>query len=188
MTVQKSTALRNAEANQFESVAGASAKLQLRSGAQPADCATAASGTLIAEMALPSDWLGAASAGAVAKAGTWSVAAALAGTIGHFRFVDNAGTTCHMQGSASYVAAAWAATTAYNLGDKKRNGGRVYTCTTAGTSAGSGGPTGTGTGITDGSCVWNYVSEYGDMQFDNVVVEAGQIVTATTFTATQSGA
>ena len=38
------------------------------------------------------------------------------------------------------------------------NGGNLYQCTTAGTSASSGGPTGTGTGITDGTAKWNYIS------------------------------
>ncbi len=39
-------------------------------------------------------------------------------------------------------------------------GTRVYRCTTAGTSAATGqGPTGTGTGITDGTAVWDYWAE-----------------------------
>lgn len=50
----------------------------------------------------------------------------------------------------------WAALTAYSVGDTVFNGGNVYICTTAGTSAASGGPSGTGSGISDGSCVWNY--------------------------------
>jgi len=40
-----------------------------------------------------------------------------------------------------------------------KNGGQVYLCTTAGTSAASGGPTGTGASITDGSVVWKYVRQ-----------------------------
>ena len=51
---------------------------------------------------------------------------------------------------------AWAASTAYTVGETVSNGGNTYVCTTAGTSAASGGPTGTGTGITDGTAVWNY--------------------------------
>ncbi len=34
------------------------------------------------------------------------------------------------------------------------DGGRAYICTTAGTSAGSGGPTGEGNDITDGTVHW----------------------------------
>jgi hypothetical protein len=51
---------------------------------------------------------------------------------------------------------ALAATNGYLLGAYVSNSGSVYRCTTAGTSAGSGGPTGTGSGIVDGTCVWRY--------------------------------
>jgi hypothetical protein len=78
---------------------GVSANLYIRSGAQPADCATADSGTLLCTIPLPSDWMAAAAAGAKSKLGTWSAAASAAGTAAHFRIKDSAGTTCHMQGS-----------------------------------------------------------------------------------------
>lgn len=55
-------------------------------------------------------------------------------------------------------APAWAISTAYSLGQLRANGGNVYEVTTAGTSAGAGGPTGTGTGIADNTVVWRYVS------------------------------
>lgn len=99
MAIQLSVAARNARLDTFESTAGASAKLQIRSGAQPANCAAAASGTLLCEIALPADWMANAASGSKAKSGTWSGTGAAAGTAGHFRVVDNAGTTCHMQGS-----------------------------------------------------------------------------------------
>jgi hypothetical protein len=99
MAIQLSVAARNARLDTFESTAGASTKLQIRSGAQPANCAAAASGTLLCEIALPADWMANAASGSKAKAGTWSGTGAAAGTAGHFRIVDNAGTTCHMQGS-----------------------------------------------------------------------------------------
>jgi hypothetical protein len=101
MTIQYSVAVRNAQLDAVESTTGTTAKLQLRTGAQPATCATAASGTLLCEMTLPSDWLGAAASGVKSKAGTWSGTGAAAGTVAHFRIVDNAGTTCHMQGSVT---------------------------------------------------------------------------------------
>lgn len=99
MTLQYSTTLRNNQLDQVEVTAGASAKLQLRSGAQPANCAAAASGTLLAEITLPADWMNAAASGSKTKLGTWTTTGLAAGTIAHFRIVDNAGTTCHMQGS-----------------------------------------------------------------------------------------
>lgn len=101
MTLQYSQAVRNNQLDAVETTLGASPKLQIRSGAAPANCAAAATGTLLAELDLPADWMAAAAAGAKLKAGTWSGIGAVAGTAGHFRIVDNAGTTCHTQGSCS---------------------------------------------------------------------------------------
>jgi len=53
---------------------------------------------------------------------------------------------------------AWAASTVYATGAWVYNGANVYACTTGGTSAASGGPTGTGTGIADNTAVWAYVA------------------------------
>ncbi len=58
---------------------------------------------------------------------------------------------------AAIDAVAWVNATPYVLYDHVTNGGNVYRCTTAGTSAGAGGPTGTGTAITDNTVVWRYV-------------------------------
>lgn len=101
MVMQYSVTLRNNQLDQVESTTGVSAKLQLRSGAAPANCAAADSGTLLAEIALPSDWMAAASSGSKAKAGTWTGSGSAAGTIGHFRVKDSAGTTCHIQGTVT---------------------------------------------------------------------------------------
>jgi hypothetical protein len=101
MAIQLSVAARNARLDSFETTTGATAKLQIRTGAQPANCAAAASGTLLCELTLPSDWMAAASGGTKALSGSWTGAAAAAGTAAHFRIVDNAGTTCHMQGSVT---------------------------------------------------------------------------------------
>lgn len=101
MTIQLSTTLRNNMVGQYESTIGAAPQLQLRSGAQPANCAAADSGTLLATITLPSDWMNAASSGAVTLLGTWSGTGAAAGTIAHYRLKDSAGTTCHEQGSVT---------------------------------------------------------------------------------------
>ena len=54
---------------------------------------------------------------------------------------------------------AWASSTAYAVGDMRTNdSGKLYVCVDDGTSAGSGGPTGTGTSIVDGSVTWRYVA------------------------------
>jgi hypothetical protein len=100
MAFQFSTAARNASLDAIETAIGTVPTLELRSGAAPAACATADSGTLLASMALPSDWMAAASAGAKALSGTWQdTAADAAGTVGHFRIKQ--GATCHLQGSVT---------------------------------------------------------------------------------------
>jgi len=101
MAIQYSTTIRNNQLDQVESTAGASAKLRICTGSAPADCATAQSGTQLIEIALPSDWMAAAASGSKAKSGTWSGTASATGTAGYFRIVDNAGTTCHMQGTVT---------------------------------------------------------------------------------------
>jgi len=52
---------------------------------------------------------------------------------------------------------AWAISTTYVKNKVVSNGGRYYLCTTGGTSAGAGGPTGTGVGITDNTVVWRWL-------------------------------
>jgi hypothetical protein len=101
MALQLSVGVSYAQLDALEATVGATAKLQLRTGAAPADCATAASGTLLAELTLPSDWMAAASGGVKSLAGTWTGAAVATGTVEHFRLVDNAGTTCHAQGTVT---------------------------------------------------------------------------------------
>jgi hypothetical protein len=101
MAIQMGTTLRNNRLDQIESTTGTTAKVQIYTGAAPANCGTAASGTLLVEMTLPSDWMNAASSGSKTKLGTWQGTAGAAGTAGYFRLVDNAGTTCHMQGTVT---------------------------------------------------------------------------------------
>lgn len=100
MTVQLSTSVRNARLDAIETTISTSAILKIRSGAQPASCAAADSGTVLATLNLPSDWLAAASSGSKAKSGTWEDGSADAtGTAAHFRIYDSGGSTCHIQGS-----------------------------------------------------------------------------------------
>lgn len=100
MPLQQSVAVRNARLDAIETAIGASPIMRIRSGAQPANCAAADSGTVLATINLPSDWMSAASAGVKVRSGTWEdTSADAAGTAGHFRIYDSSGTTCHMQGS-----------------------------------------------------------------------------------------
>ena len=98
MAFQFSTAVRNAWLDQIETTTGTAPVLTIRTGTVPANCAAARSGTVLATLDLPSDWMLAASDGVKQLSGTWEDATAdNAGTAGHFS-VDKAGT-CHIQGT-----------------------------------------------------------------------------------------
>lgn len=102
MTLQYSTAVRNARLDVVESTIGVSAVLKIRTGAAPANCAAADSGTVVATVNLPSDWMAAASGGTKAMSGTWQdLSADAAGTAAHFRLYASDGTTCHAQGTVT---------------------------------------------------------------------------------------
>jgi hypothetical protein len=102
MAVQLSVTVRNARLDAIETAISTSAVLKIRTGAQPADCATADSGTVLATLSLPSDWMAAASSGSKAKSGTWQDTSADAtGTAAHWRLYASDGTTCHAQGTVT---------------------------------------------------------------------------------------
>lgn len=102
MAIQLSTSVRNARLDAIETAISTAPLLRIYSGAMPANCAAAATGTLLAEMPLPSDWMAAASSGSKAMSGTWQDASAnAAGTAGYFRIYEATGTTCHLQGTVT---------------------------------------------------------------------------------------
>lgn len=119
MAQQFSVAVRNARLDAIEAAIGASPKLRFYSGAQPANCAAARTGTLLAELSLPADWMAQAANGAKAFAGNWSGAGAAAAgtgtTIGHFAIMDEPGTACHQQGKVGVTGDATADMTVDNL-------------------------------------------------------------------------
>lgn len=94
--------MRNARLDAVETAIGTSAVLKIRTGTPPANCATADSGTVLATLSLPSDWMAAASAGAKAKSGTWQdTSADNTGTAAHWRLYASDGTTVHAQGTVT---------------------------------------------------------------------------------------
>ena len=100
------------------------------------------------------------------------------GTANFARLTESGGTavldiTCQ---------APWQASTAVIVGQYVTNGGNSYVCTTAGTTAGSGGPSGTGTGITDGSAVWSYSAAGADYTLGNALLQTGVPLTMSSFT------
>lgn len=149
MSKQFSTTLRDAWLATYESTVGTSPKLRILSGAQPATAATAESGTLGVQLALPSDWMAAPSSGSVGLAGSWTGTVAADITAGYYRIVDTAGTTCHEQGSVTraFGIATSASTSA---------GGNVLTFTaTTGVTAGM---SVSGTGVPSGATVSSVTS------------------------------
>ena len=102
MTLQYSVTVRNAKLDAVEAAIGADAILEVRTGAPPADCSQGDSGTVLATLNLPSDWMDDASGGSKSMNGTWEdTSADDSGVAGHFRIKDSTGTTCHAQGTVS---------------------------------------------------------------------------------------
>jgi hypothetical protein len=199
MTVQRSVAVRDAKNDVEETTIGTSPILQLRTGAQPANCAAAATGTLLGSSSLPSDWLTNSSAGTKSKNGTWAGTASAAGTVGHYRILDSTGTTCHQQGTVfqtvsintSAITAAnsnvltFAATTGVVVGMLATGTGvaanstvLATTATTVTLSAASTAGVASGVAISFG----------GDMNIDNAVLAVSQAYTVTAYSFTAAAA
>lgn len=106
-----------------------------------------------------------------------SLTPAAAGTAMFARAYQTGGTTAVADLT---ISAPWLASTAVLVGQYVTNGGNLYRCTTAGTTAASGGPTGTGSGITDGTAVWAYVQAgAGDITLANTSVQLGVTINIT---------
>lgn len=100
MALQFSVAVRNARLEAIEATIGASAVLKIYSGAVPANCAAARTGTLLASMALPADWMSNAASGAKSLLGLWQDSTADAtGTAGNWCICDSGGATVGIQGT-----------------------------------------------------------------------------------------
>jgi hypothetical protein len=102
MPFQIADSVANAMLDAYETAIGASPILRLRTGAAPANVAAAATGTIVATMNLPADFMASASARSKAMSGTWEdLSADNAGTVGHYEIVKNDGTTRQEQGSVT---------------------------------------------------------------------------------------
>ena len=102
--MQYAAAIRDAQNDAIETNVGTAPILRVYNGTPPANVAASLSGnTLLAEGTLPSDWMGASSAGVKAKAGTWTLtgqSGASTGTAGtFFRIYASDGTTAKIQGT-----------------------------------------------------------------------------------------
>lgn len=91
--VQFSTALRDALNDLIETTGGTTPKLKGYSGSKPTNISDAATGTLLFNITLPSDWMAASSGGVKSMSGTWSDSSADAsGTLGYWQLETSGGT------------------------------------------------------------------------------------------------
>jgi hypothetical protein len=105
MAIQYSTTHRTNNVGDISTQAGATGFLLIYTGAQPATCATAASGTLLATLTM-SNPIGSASAGVLTMSAITSAATGNAGTAGYWRIcTSSAGTTVIAQGSVAVSGA-----------------------------------------------------------------------------------
>lgn len=99
---QFSVAVRNAILDIIEATIGPNPIMRIRTGAAPANTAAARTGTVLATINLPADWMLAAAGGSKSKSGTWEdISADAAGNAAHFEIMDSTAATCHMQGDIS---------------------------------------------------------------------------------------
>ncbi len=200
MTLQRSVAARDAANNGYSTTLGTTGvTLLLFTGAPPANCAAADSGTTLATLSLPSTPLGSSSSGTISKSGTWSGTASGTGTAGYYRLKASGGA-CVEQGTvAIQTTANTSASTAAN--------GNVLTFA----SAPSGvivGQTVSGTGvpalttvaaIVGATIVMSRTSTAGvssgatitfgaDMTLDNTSISNGQTITIATYQVTAGDA
>ena len=101
MALTFSTTLRNARVTAIKNTIGASAVVKIRTGAAPSNVASPSTGTVLATLSLPSEWLGTAANGAISKVGDWEAQAETSGTAGHFEVCASDGSTVHIRGSVT---------------------------------------------------------------------------------------
>lgn len=104
MAVQLSAAVRNARLDAIEATIGTAAKLRVYSGSMPANCAASATGTMLVEFVLASDWMSNAASGAKALSSLPLTAVAAAGAptnAGYWRLYDTSVVACGAQGTVT---------------------------------------------------------------------------------------
>jgi hypothetical protein len=100
--LQLSIPVQNARLEAIEAAIGASPILRVFTGSVPANCAAASTGTIVATVNPPADYMTDAAGGVKSMSGTWEDASAdAAGTAGYFRLFNAAGTVCGLQGTIS---------------------------------------------------------------------------------------
>ena len=97
MATQFSTTCRNGMADAITTAVGNAGKLRIFTGAVPANCAAAFTGTLLSEHTLGSPFAPAASGGVLSPTLPSNVNGSADGTAGYYRIYKSDGTTCVYQ-------------------------------------------------------------------------------------------
>lgn len=202
MAAQFSEDVRNDWIDDLVTRLGSGALLDLRTGDAPANCAASATGTLVAQIALPTTYLTTPSGGSASLSGTWEdTSANNSGTVGHYRMTTSGGTCKHQGAVSQAFKLTTNATTAANSNVLKFSSASGVT---AGMSIyGTGVPTGaTVLGVSGGDVTMSAPSTSGvtsstDVYFGdvsgqlwlvNTAITATQPVTITAWSITMGGA
>lgn len=200
MTVQYSTAHRNANMNDITTQAGATPYIIIYTGAVPATCATAASGTQLAALPCSNPFAPGASAGLLTASTITSASASNTGTAGYWRLcTDGTGATCVAQGTifqtlttttnnstaADGNALSFASVTGISVGMTISGTGVAIGCTVAAISGTTVYMSLTSTaGVANGASI----TFGGDMSMANTAVTSGENIAISSWTDTATGA
>ena len=182
--MQESVTLRNNRLSAINATLGNSGVLKLWAGAYPPNCAAVDPATLLLSVALPSLPFSVAF-GVATLTAALSVNGSGTGYACCYRLYDGSGN-CHMQG---YASQAWVPLTTYVAWQQVSNINGTFLCAIGGVSASTGtGPSGSGSGITDGSCTWTALSLTADLIMATTYVAAGVGVSISNLTITAANA
>jgi len=200
-TIQYSTTHRNNNMADITTQLGTTAYLLIYTGSPPANCAAAATGTLLASLPCSNPFGAAPSSGVLTASAITSASAAATGTAGYWRLcTSSAGTTVIAQGTIySTVTLTTSALTAAN--SNVLNFASGGTAAVAGMAAsGTGIPTGatvlasTATTVTlslastAGVAASTVITFGGDLTLNSTSISSGQTVSVSSFTITATGA
>lgn len=118
MALQFDSTVRQTWASDLNTDIGASAKLEILTGSPPANCGSAATGTLLATLTCNAGGFGTASGAVLTASAITGANAGATGTAGYFRIYESTGTTCKIQGTVGTSGADMTITnTSINSGD-----------------------------------------------------------------------
>jgi len=199
--IQYSTTHRTNNMADITTQLGTTAFLLIYTGSAPANCAAAATGTLLASLACSNPFAGAPASGVLTASAITAATAAATGTAGYWRLcTSSAGTTCIAQGTVF-------PTTTLTTSSLTAANGSVLNFASGGTAAVAG-MTVSGTGIPAGTTVVSstattvqlsqvstagvaaaaVITFGGDLSLNSTAISSGQTVSVTSFVLTATGA